>query len=182
MRVRRHVLRPEMECCESRALLSGGPVSAPAAAVAQAEPIRVIQLNGTILGHYIQNVRIPDVGANDELNGSGKLLRIGDADLSGSLHSIGFIARGNAQGTLVLASAKGTITLSLTGADQQDGPKGLPSAFRFTVTNGTGKYRTAHDEGTATLVISPGNSNSPMDTVIQGKFKLVLKSFPVPTV
>jgi hypothetical protein len=177
MRERRHILRPLVEPFESRALLSGAIGAPPvAAAVAAATTVRIIHLDGTIRGRYQVNVSIPDVGATYVTNGSGHVHRVGHTFLTGNLHSIGFIFRGHAQGELVLRGAKGTITLELTGVEQDNGPKGLPDVFSYTTAGGTGKYTKVQDSGIATLMTIPGQSQTTPQALEQGKFTLVLTS------
>jgi hypothetical protein len=166
-----------VEQCESRALLSGATGASPvAAAVAAASSVRIIHLNGTIRGNYHANFAVPDVGTTYVANGSGHLHGVGHASLTGTLHSIGFILRGHAQGELFLAGAKGTITLELTGVEQDNGPKGLPEVFSYTTAGGTGKYTNIQDSGTATLVMLPSHSPTNPQAPAHGKFTLVLTS------
>jgi hypothetical protein len=173
MKERRRVLRPVVEQVESRALLSGAMGASP---VAAASSLRIIHLNGTIRGNYQINNPNPDVGITYVTNGSGHVHGVGHAFLTGKLHSIGFILRGHAQGELFLAGAKGTITLELTGVEQDNGPKGLPDVFSYTTAGGTGKYTHIQDSGTATLVTIPINSQANPQPLGHGKFTLVLTS------
>ena len=72
MRERRHVLRPVLECCESRAMLSGGLISATAAPRVETQPIMlIVPLDGTFRGHYHQHTPDADQGSIFDLNGSG---------------------------------------------------------------------------------------------------------------
>jgi hypothetical protein len=182
MKRSRKAVHPAVEQCESRALLSGGLAASPGAAAAAARGpiIRIIELGGTIHGHYTWNLGVPDAGGTYILGGSGKVHGIGKTDLAGNLHSIGFIAKGHAGGTLVLAGARGTITLSMTGAEQIGGPTSLPENFTFQITDATGKYKNVADQGTAKLMLARGSSTTAMNSATHGTFKLVLTSFPVP--
>jgi hypothetical protein len=173
MRLDRRSLKPVLESCESRELLSGWSIHLPPARVAWASASKVIALNGTTHGHYIQNTINPDVGSIVTLSGSGTVRGLGKSFVSASLHSVGFIANSSARGTLVLAGPKGTLTLSLTGATQQNGPAPLPGTFTFKTIVGTGKFRNVHDVGTASLTLTPKQSYGP---VTQGTFSLVLSS------
>jgi hypothetical protein len=101
---------------------------------------------------------------------------VGHAFVTGKLQSIGFIAEGHAQGDLFLAGANGTITLHLTGVEQQNGPKGLPDVFSFTVTGGSGKYSNVEDDGTAVYVGIPGHTTAGASAADHGRFVLVLTS------
>jgi hypothetical protein len=162
--------------------MSGGlALDAGRASTAVIGPIiRLIQLDGTIRGHYTRNMSVPDAGGKYIIGGSGRVHGVGKTDVAGNLHSIGFIAKGQATGTLVLAGARGTITLSMTGAEQTGGPASLPEKFTFEITDATGKYRNVQDQGTATLVLAPGSSATAMGSSTHGTFKLVLRSNPIP--
>jgi hypothetical protein len=178
---RRHVLRPVMESCESRAMLSGGFVSAPAAHPAATSPIeRAVKLDGILRGNYKQPFEIPDVGSTFDFTGSGQVKGFGHAFVTGQLHSIGFIAQGHAQGTVRLSGVHGTLTLSLTGPVQQGGPAGLPDHFVFKTVGGTGKYRKVSDTGTASLVTIPGSATGQSMGGLGGTFTLRLTSNPIP--
>ncbi len=180
MRAKRRAIKPMVAGCESRELLSSLALHLPAAVIRKATAIKVIPLNGKISGRYVQTTVNPDVGSVLVLNGSGNVSGFGKAYVSGSVGSVGFIANGTARGTLTLAGPRGTITLSLTGAVAQNGPASLPSQFTFRILVGTGKFWKAHDQGTATLTLSPATSTSPSTLVTNGKFALSLKSYPVP--
>ncbi len=180
MRLRRHALRPSLECCESRALLSGGLVPAPVSAATDGIIIKLIKLDATFRGHYHSHVGIPDTGAVFDLRGSGHVQGFGHAFVTGNIHGIGFIADGHAEGTLFLSGVKGTLTLTLTGATQHDGPKGLPDVFTFKVTGGTGASSNDSDNGIATLVTIPKKATSFATNTEHGRFTLVLTSSPIP--
>jgi hypothetical protein len=169
-----------LEAIEPRALLSGGIVGLPGATILPSGPAPFIRLDGTLRGHYHVNPAIPDVGTTYVANGSGHVHGVGHAFVTGKLHSIGFIAEGQAQGNLYLAGANGTITLHLTGVEQQGGPKALPDVFHFTVTGGTGKYHGVEDTGTAIYVGVPVQNAARAHAVGHGRFVLVLTSDPPP--
>jgi hypothetical protein len=172
---------PELEAVESRALLSGGAGGALSTAVPiSPTPTQFILLNGTLRGHYHANPSIPDVGTTYVASGSGHVHDVGHAFVTGQLHSIGFIAEGHAQGDLYLSGARGTIALHLTGVQQQDGPKGLPDVFSFSVMGGTGKYIGVQDSGTAIYVGIPSHSSAGAQAAQHGRFVLVLTSNPIP--
>ena len=183
MKRRRKAVDLTVERCESRAMLSGAAAAiSHVASQALVGPVSFIQLGGTIHGNYAQSLGIPDVGSSYALGGSGKVHGVGEAAAGGNLRSIGFIARGNASGSVVLAMKRGTITLALTGAQQTGGPQGLPENFTFAITSGTGKYKHAQDQGTARLILMPGQTTSASNVLAQGKFKLELRSYPEPAV
>ena len=92
------------------------------------------------------------------------------------------IAEGHGQGTLFLSGVEGTLTLTLSGVTQHDGPKGLPNVFTFQVTGGTGPYSNATDNGIATLVTIPKKTATSANNAETGRFTLVLTSSPIPVV
>jgi len=174
-------LRPFLECCESRALLSGGLVSAAAAPRVETQPIMlIVRLDGTFRGHYHEHNPNADEGSTFDFTGSGHVNKVGHTFVTGHIQSIGLIAAGQAQGTLYLAGVHGTITLSLTGPVQHNGPQGLPDYFTFRIVGGTGKYTNATDTGTASLVTIPGSSTGKTIGEGHGTFTLVLTSNPIP--
>jgi hypothetical protein len=139
-----------------------------------------ILLNATLRGHYHANPSIPDAGTTYVVSGSGHAHGVGHALVTGELHSIGFIAEAHAQGELFLSGPRGTITLDLTGVEQQGGPKGLPDVFSFTTAGGTGKYSNVHDSGTAIYVGIPAHHSAGASAADHGRFVLVLTSNPNP--
>jgi len=183
MRLRRHALRPSLESCESRALLSGGPVSAQVPVGVIGPNIHFIQLDGALHGHYHVHNGLPDTGASLDLSGTGRVHGFGHAFITGHIQGIGFIAQGHAQGTLFLSGVKGTLTLQLTGPDQKNGPNGDPNimanVFTYQVTGGTGAYTNDTDSGTVVLGRSPGTGANQAE---HGHFTLNVTSFPVPFV
>jgi hypothetical protein len=181
MRRRRRKLRPCVEPIESRALLSAGIGGASAVgAMVSHGPIRSIRLDGTLDGRYRVNVVAPDVGKTYAITGSGRVHGIGETSVTGAMHSLGFIARGHAQGDVTRGGARGTLSLHLTGVIQQSGFQGLPSEFRFSITGGTGIYRRVHENGTATLALTPDPAGAGGLSGGQGAFSLVLTPRPIP--
>jgi hypothetical protein len=178
MRPRHHTLRPSVELCEPRSLLSGGLVSAPVSVAADGPIIKLIKLDATFRGHYHSDAGIPDTGADFDLHGSGHAQGVGHAFVAGQIQGIGLIEEGHAQGTLFLSGVQGTLTLALTGATQHDGPKNLPDVFTFKVTGGTGAYTNDSDNGIATLVTIPKKGTTTASNPGAGGFTLVLTSSP----
>lgn len=173
---RRREFLPTAEFYESRSLLSGG-MAHQAAIVGMVSRglAHSIRLNGTFSGRYLVNAPNPDVGKAYDITGSGHVRGIHKASITGDLHSLGFIAQGNAQGDLTLKGPHGTLTLHLTGP-QQAGLLPLPGQFSFMTSGGTRKYRKIHESGTATLVLTPGQTGTGGPGSGQGTFTLVLKS------
>jgi hypothetical protein len=165
---RRRGIRPSLEAMEPIALLStigGGPVVA-AMVRSVGGPIRP---RGTFDGSYEVQPSIPDIGPTYQLSGSGHVHGLGQASVSGTLHGIGFIARGQVQGDLTLEGRRGaSITLHLTATTQQGGFSPLPSRYSYRIAGGTGEGRGARGTGRATLTLTPGPSGD------AGLFTIVL--------
>jgi hypothetical protein len=165
-------LRPSLESMESKQLLSG----AATAIVGTIPSAPVVMLGGTIHGNFHKPLGAPDVGAQYNLAGSGKLAHFGSTTVTGSLREVGFIAQGNSTGTLKLANAKGSLTLSLTGPTQ-GGFSRLPTTYNFAVTGRSGAYaNNFEDVGQLTLQLTPrGHASSPGSS---GHFSIALTSAP----
>jgi hypothetical protein len=109
---------------------------------------------GTLAGTYNLQNPIPDVGTVYQLTGAGVVAGLGRVSVSGSLHSLGFIASGQAGGTLTLVNHRGTLTVQLVGPAQA-GFSPLPAAFTYSVTGGTGAYAHVRGSGKATVTLHP---------------------------
>jgi hypothetical protein len=162
-------VRPSLESMESKQLLSGAGV----AMVGTIPSAPVIMLGGTIHGTFHKPVGIPDVGAQYNLAGSGKLAHFGPATVTGTLREVGFIAQGHSTGTLTLSNAKGSITLSLTGPTQ-GGFSRLPTTYGFVMSRGTGAY--AHDVDTGQLTLHLGGPGGASTPGLSGRFSITLTS------
>ena len=108
-------------------------------------------LDGTLTG-WIKPSRVgpADAGLRFAVDGSGKLGGLDTFTVTGSLQGTGFIAKGHATGELTLTNALGTIKVKLQGPEQP-GSAPLPGRFHFTVTAGTGAYKTLRDDGEVSL-------------------------------
>ncbi len=179
----RREVRLTVESCESRSLLSGG-IGGQAAVVGMVSrgSAPSIRLEAGFSGQYQVNSPVPDVGRTYTITGPG-IVHMGPAhgrgihhaSVTGDLHSLGFIAQGNAQGDLTLKGPHGTLALHLTGP-QQAGFQPLPSQFRFTTSGGTGRFGKIHESGTAILDLTPGQTGTGGPGSGQGTFTIVLKS------
>ena len=107
-----------------------------------------LPLSGQITGEWDTVFTVPDVGGRQELTGTGTVTPLGVVWVSGELHTPGFIAQGQAGGTLTLTGPNGSVTLQLLGPIEP-GFGGVPSTFQYTITAGTGAY--AGNSGTGTL-------------------------------
>ena len=180
MRTPRRNRRLQFEVMESREVLSASP-----AVAALASPAWVIRpgglplpnplhhevvLHGLLSGSYSAHT-FPDVGTSYALSGQGQVQPLGPTNVTGDLHSLGFILQGHAGGTLTLSNSKGTLTLGLTGP-LQSGFSPLPGQFDYEITGGTGAFANATGQGTAFLVLLPAITPNPF--VQQGRFELSL--------
>ena len=178
---RRRDLRPVFEAIESRTLLSAGiDGAATAGALILHRPVGSVHLHGALTGRFHTGIPIADAGTTYLIDGKGRVGGFGRATVTGDMHSLGFVATGHAQGDLTLKKAGGTITLHLSSPLQQTGFRPLPSVFVYGITSGTGRYRSAHGMGSATLTLTPppiGTNGLPTQ---QGQFTLVVTPRALP--
>jgi hypothetical protein len=120
--------RLHVEVLDARIAPSTGPVVLP-------PPVLV----GHGTGAFTKEMGIPESGSKYDLLGSATLNGLGLVSVHGSVDSVGFVLHGHAWGTLTFSNAKGSVTLRLTGPEQ-NGFAPLPSRFTFDVTGGTGGY------------------------------------------
>jgi hypothetical protein len=148
-----------VEALESVVALSGlagaqaGPLtSSEVRAIAPAQAPEVVLL-GTIRGGYFSSSRIPDTGATYRIGAVGRLSPVGQTGDTAVIQTTGFIATGMARGSMRIAAPRGALRLSLVGP-VQSGFAPLPPAFTYTITGGTGIYRTATGSGTITVTLN----------------------------
>ncbi len=162
-------LRPVVENVEPRALLSGiigGPMAATSSGGSQS-----LQLAGTVHGHY-HAVGVPSyAGATFAATGTGKVSGIGRTTAKGDLYGSASLSQLTTEGDVTLKGSKGKVTIHLTGVPDPGGSQALPSVFSFAITSATGKYRGAHESGTATVTLEPGNAGA---QATRGSFVLTL--------
>src|SRR5262249_51532344 len=84
----------------------------------------------------------------------------------------GFVRHGHASGSLTLTSAKGSVTLALTGPDLR-GFSALPARFEYAVTGGTGAYARVTGHGTLSLLLAARPSGAE-SAPAHGSFALVV--------
>ena len=170
-------LRPIVERCESRNLLTAGAAGMHVPALVSVQPNRVIvPLSGSFQGQFVDVDKIPDVGATFTETGSGRVRKIGQFSVNGTIHTIGFIQVGTVQGKFVLKGPGGTITIKLTALEHSRGFSGLPVHYNYKIIGGTGSYTNAVDYGTASLTTVVSKVPSNTFGVEHGQFKLVLTS------
>jgi hypothetical protein len=138
---------------QSLQALPGAPLVQSGPAQQQLLPI------GMVHGSWTTKPTLPDAGTIQELQGSGFFPSLGQVQMSGTLHTPGFIREGRTTGTLVLSNARGSITLQLVGPPQP-GFSPPPSTLQYTITGGTGAYAGASGQGMVTLQEMAGNSHS----------------------
>jgi hypothetical protein len=171
--------RPQLEVLESMTLLSalapaivhpGGP-----ALIAAATPVTTttVSLNGTVKGDYHVTSKItPDEGLDYVFFGKGSVGPLGQAHVTGNVHSLGNIVNGHAHGLIVLSTPDGSLTLHLTGPEQKGFAK-LPDHFTFKITNSSGKYLGDQGTGTVVLVRDPAGTSASLE---HGTFTMVFVS------
>ena len=172
--------RPEVESLEALTFLSGlAATHSPAALVAPhfiPLPI-IVGLKGTTQGYYAIKSLNPDAGRIYSLSTSGVFHDYGPGNVSGALRSVGFLAKGQATGTLLVNLQGGSVTLALTGPIQP-GFSALPKTFSFTITHGTGKFHNFVGDpvgkGTVDVTLSAASKGAPAG--VQGRIVLVFHS------
>ena len=147
--------RPVLEVMESKALLSVGSTVLPVghavtASISEARHRSGVVLTGHVKGTYQDQTTIPDNPSEVSISGSGRVGPLGNVKASGVFHQLGFIARGNATGTVNLSNARGGVTLQLTGPTQP-GFSPLPSTFQFRIVSATGHDKGLNGSGVADL-------------------------------
>jgi hypothetical protein len=157
--------RPQLEQLGDRVLPSatpiqpGGPIAPP--------PYKLL---GHADGSFSAQPSIPDTGNKFDLSGQGRFLGLDMITVSGWVRTTGFVGNdGHATGSVTLSSAKGSVTLELTGP-VQPGFSALPEQFSYVVTGGTGAYARVAGQGTLSLMLAA----SPVAGPVHGSFALVV--------
>jgi hypothetical protein len=144
---------PSVEGMESRKLLSASGLSTPMLLGAlESESVKGhhLALNGEARGHWTMLPTNPDVGREQSLKGTGALHPVGNVDVSGMLHSTGFIAMGRATGSLILSNSHGSVSIQLQGP-LQPGFGEFTGKYHFRISATTGAYKHDFGQGTAQL-------------------------------
>jgi hypothetical protein len=111
-----------------------------------------LPLAGTISGTYsIAPTTNPDAGKLYLFNGAGTAGMLGQVTAAGSIRTLGFVATGQATGTLTLSNSQGSVTLKMIGPSQP-GFSNLPATLTYQITAATGAYY--GDQGTGTIAVS----------------------------
>ena len=156
-------LRPRVESLESMTLLSGVSAAVRGAIAALLAPVaptsgHEIDLTGTAKGTYHVHIINPDTGKDFIFFGSGQVAPLGHVELTGHIHSPGFIANGHSTGLLVVSDPKGSVTLAVTGPEQ-NGFTPVPDTFTFQITSASGKFK--GDTGTGFIVLELDPAHTP---------------------
>lgn len=123
-------------------VVMGWPVQQVAAGMQQSHP-----LAGLGHGTFSSQSLVADTGESYQLSGGGHFGKLGDARVSGSLHGIGFVQQGKAEGSLTFTNGHGSVTIALEGP-VQPGFSSMPNWFNYHVTSATGTYKDLKDHGT----------------------------------
>ncbi|CAN5345186.1 hypothetical protein BH11PLA2_BH11PLA2_24050 [soil metagenome] len=98
-------------------------------------------VEGIGTGTVTQAITPADTGTRYQLNGHANAADLGPVTVSGSLNAVGFIASGRAHGMLTFTNARGSVTVELTGLNEQPGNSTLPKYFRYTIVSTSGYYQ-----------------------------------------
>jgi hypothetical protein len=144
---------PGIETLEAKTLLSSLRMTEVVHALsAEVSGIRAAALPSlTTRGIYARVQVNPDTGRTYFFQTFGSSPFFGTALVVGSITTPGFVATGQAAGTLTLYSAKGVLTVSVSKT--VPGFSSLPSQLGFTITGGTGQFSNLHGSGTLTDTI-----------------------------
>ena len=155
---RKRRCQPRVEKLESLTLLSGHSEGLHHAAsvvkIDGAPPVSTTPTIISLTGSYHIKPDLPDVGANYNFWGHGRVMPVGGADVSGNVRQLGFVASSHAEGLIVIAMPKGSVTPKLEGPKQPGFAK-LPDSFSFKITNSSGSYLNDRGHGTLVLVLDP---------------------------
>jgi hypothetical protein len=172
--------RLQLEELGSRILPSVSTVIVPIAThtittVATTTTAQSHALTGHGAGTYTSGHSVPDVGQTYQFDGTADLAALGNVTVKGGLHSVGFVAQGEATGRLTFTNAKGSVTVELVGPVQA-GFAVLPERFTYQVVNSSGAFKNLRDHGTLQLQLKPAASGD------NGTFQVQLQSVPPPPV
>jgi hypothetical protein len=92
------------------------------------------------------------------LAGTANLAGMGQVNVTGTVHSVGFVLAGQATGQITFSNSRGSVTIQLIGP-VQPGNTALPTNFSYSVVAHTGAFATLADHGTLGLAVSPALFN-----------------------
>lgn len=167
MRRARLRTQPQVEGLETLTLLSGATAmmtGVHAAVTTAADPPapQALLIVGTTHGSFISRQSNPDTGAVYSVLAQGRLTPLGATVVSGSFRTPGFILNGQAEGTLTLRDARGSLTLHIVQSSPQTTSSTTnQTTFHFTykITRGTRKLRNANGMGSLDVTVVPRTSS-----------------------
>jgi hypothetical protein len=164
----RRRFRPQLEQLGDRVVPSATPLLPGVPALPPQ-----YQLLGHADGSFAAIPTIPDTGNQFDLTGQGRFLGLDMTNVSGWVRTTGFVGGdGHATGSVTLQTAKGSVTLELTGPPQP-GFSSLPEQFSYTVTGGTGAYARVTGQGTLELLLAATPAGA-VASPVHGSFALVV--------
>ena len=182
----------DVETLESRAFLS---VTAAQSHMSAADRISAIVvklpfpiptsfgLSGTATGTFTRAVVNPDTGSTYAFTGTGKISPLGADAISGSIQTPGFILNGQDTGTLTVSNTKGTVTVAVSGLAASPSATAVPMLnLTYTVTGGSGAYKTLKGTGRVSVILKPITILPPTAFGITqtGKFTMTFSSGVIP--
>ena len=112
-------------------------------------------IHGSVHGTVAHPAGIPDTGASANFKGAGKVHGLGSAKVTGTIHGTGFIGTGHVQGTMTLATGKGSVTLQFTGPTVGGNTAPSSGTYSYSVVKGTAAFRHDYGSGTVNLKLGP---------------------------
>jgi len=154
----RRTNRLQVESLEERSVPSttaglASPIVEPIAIVGPMIPVAIHQIHdlaGQGQGTFTSSPLMVDAGETFHLTGSGHFGKLGEASVTGTLHGVGMIASGRAEGTLTFTNEKGSVTIALEGPIQT-GFAQMPTWYSYHVISATGSYKNLRDHGTVRI-------------------------------
>jgi hypothetical protein len=142
--------RPTVEDLEGR-LTPSSLLSATAANQIFVQTHQTLDLSGNVGGTFTQSESPTQMVQS--FNGNGFVSPLGMTHLTGTLH---ILHNGYTQGTLVLHTSQGTVTISVYSPDQGQGHQGMHTLL-YQITGGTGAYQGDTGAGQIQLTESGGH-------------------------
>jgi hypothetical protein len=154
-------------------LMSSLPVSgsAPTVAEVSSAATKPVTIAGLARGSFTAKAGLPDTGASYNVLAHGHFGALGQATVTGSFSTPGFILNGEVTGTLRLATSQGILTLHIVEVPPRLSPQTVSASvinpggpetsyrmFQFLVTGGTGKYLGETGSGTVEIRLTPGGA------------------------
>jgi hypothetical protein len=139
-------------------VLAGAPATGPIAVTTTTATHPLAgQGQGTFTNPVTPGALTIDALTTYNFNGTANLAAMGQVRITGTIHSVGFLLRGQAAGQLTFSNSRGSVTIQLTGPLQPGytGYPTLPTVFSYTVVARTGAFAQLADHGTLGLVVYP---------------------------